>query len=212
LRWASPQQPQQPDLDELSDVSLDFLPMGTLACSSVISCRRSAHRGITVIFSWPSAPRTARFLTHGGRASRVALLPLSIGALVSGVVQSLGTRRGLFRHYWVLVKLALTLFAVAALFVHQATAISDAAGLAASAGAPLIHADRLHQLGIQLTADSSLALALLLTTTLIAVYKPWGLVGQVTRGLRVFGAAVMALIVAFIALHLSGHSQHRHSH
>jgi hypothetical protein len=42
---------------------------------------------------------------------RGALLPLSVGALVSGVVQSLGTKWGLLRHYWVLVKLVLTVLA-----------------------------------------------------------------------------------------------------
>jgi len=143
---------------------------------------------------------------------RGALLPLSVGALVSGVVQSLGTKWGLFRHYWVLVKLVLTTVAVVALFVHQTTAIAEAARLAASATGPVLQTGRMHQLGVQLVADSSIALLLLVAITLIAVYKPWGLVGSITRSLKVFLAAVTALVVAFIALHLSGHSPHRHSH
>jgi len=143
---------------------------------------------------------------------RGALLPLSIGALMSGVVQSLGTKWGLLRHYWVVGKLVLTLFATAALFVHQATAIAESARLALDATAPLLQSGRLRELGIQLLADSGIALLVLLTITMIAVYKPWGVVGYVTRSLKVFLAAVTALIVAFIALHLSGHSPHRHSH
>lgn len=143
---------------------------------------------------------------------RGALLPLSVAALVSGVVQSLGTKWGLFRHYWVLVKLVLTAFATAALFVHQTTAITEGARLAGDAAAPLLQGGRLRELGVQLVADSSIAVLLLLTVTLIAVYKPWGLVGYVTRSLKIFLAAVTALIVAFIALHLSGHSPHRHNH
>ena len=143
---------------------------------------------------------------------RGALLPLSIGALMSGVVQSLGTKWGLLRHYWVVGKLVLTLFATAALFVHQATAIAEGARLALDATAPLLQSGRLRELGIQLLADSGIALLVLLTITMIAVYKPWGVVGYVTRSLKVFLAAVTALIVAFIALHLSGHSPHRHSH
>lgn len=143
---------------------------------------------------------------------RGALLPLSLGALVSGIVQSVATKWGLLRHYWVVVKLVLTLFATTALFVHQTTAITEAARLAAEAAAPLLHSGRLRELSVQLLADSGLALLVLLTVTLIAVYKPWGVVGYVTRSLKLFLAAVTALLVAFIALHLSGHSPHRHNH
>ena len=143
---------------------------------------------------------------------RGALLPLSVGALVSGVVQSLGTQWGLFRHYWVLVKLVLTVFATVALFVHQTTAIAEAARLAADATAPLLQGGRLRELGMQLLGDSSIAALLLLAITLIAIYKPCGVVGRATRSLKVLLATVTALIVAFIALHLSGHSPHRHGH
>lgn len=143
---------------------------------------------------------------------RGALLPLSVGALVSGIVQSLGTKWGLLRHYWVVVKLALTLFATTALFVHQTTAIAEAARLADDATAPLLKSGRLRELGVQLLGDSGIALLVLLTVTMIAVYKPWGVVDSITRSLKVFVAAATALIVAFIALHLSGHSPHRHSH
>lgn len=143
---------------------------------------------------------------------RSALLPFSIAALVSGIVQSLGTRWGLFQHYWVVVKLVLTSLAVLALFVHQTTAITEAARLAADAATPVLGSVLLKELSVQLLADSALALSVLVAITLIAVYKPWGLVGHVTRRLRILLAAITALVVAFIALHLSGHSPHGHSH
>ena len=142
---------------------------------------------------------------------RGALLPLSVGALTSGIVQSLGTKWGLFKHYWVLVKLVLTVFATGALFLHQFTAVAEAARLASEAAAtfPTL---ALQQLGIQLRADAGLALLVLLTITAIAVYKPWGLVGHVTKSLRLFLAAITAIVVAFVALHLGGRSPHQHSH
>jgi len=162
-------------------------------------------------FARDAAVARAAYLMMGV-VGRGALLPLSMGALVSGVVQSLGTRWGLFRHYWVVVKLVLTSLAVVGLFVHQTTAITEAARLATDAAAPVLASGPLKELGVQILADSALALSVLLAITLIAVYKPWGLVGQVTRRLRILLAAVTALVVAFIALHLSGHSPHGHSH
>jgi hypothetical protein len=142
---------------------------------------------------------------------RGALLPLSVGALTSGIVQSLGTKWGLFKHYWVLVKLVLTVFATAALFLHQFTAVTEAARLASQAVVSQTSLP-LRQLGLQLRADAGLALLVLVTITAIAVYKPWGLIGHVSRSLRLFLAAITALLVAFVALHLSGRSPHQHSH
>ena len=49
------------------------------------------------------------------------LVPLSFASLVTGVVQSLGTRWGLFRHYWVLFKFAITLYAVVVLVQYMET-------------------------------------------------------------------------------------------
>jgi hypothetical protein len=165
----------------------------------------------TAAFSRDAALARAAYLTMAV-VGRGVLLPLSVGALVSGIVQSLGTKWGLLRYYWVVVKLVLTVLATAMLFTHEATAITDAARLAADATTSLLQSSPLHDLGVQLLVDSALAIPVLLTVTLIAVYKPWGVVDYVTRSLRVFLAAVTALIVAFLALHLSGHSPHRHSH
>ena len=164
---------------------------------------------ITALTSDGSTSRAAYLAMN--IVGRGALLPLSVGALTSGIVQSLGTKWGLFKHYWVLVKLVLTVFAAAALFLHQFTAVAEAARLATDAAAS--HGGLpLRQLGIQLRADAGLALLVLVTITAIAVYKPWGLVGHVSKSLRLFLAAITALVVAFVALHLSGRSPHQHSH
>jgi hypothetical protein len=144
--------------------------------------------------------------------ARGALVPLSIGTLVSGVVQSLGTRWGLFQHWWILIKLLLTVFATGALLLHEATAISEAARLAADAGAAVLQSGVPRELGMQLLADASAAALVLVAALAIAIYKPRGVVGRATHGLRVFLGAVFALVVAFVLLHLSGHSPHRHSH
>lgn len=58
------------------------------------------------------------------------ILPLVLGALLTGLIQSLGTVWGLFRHYWVLAKLVLTVF-VAIVLLLQLELISYLADVAA---------------------------------------------------------------------------------
>src|SRR5919198_3075049 len=50
-----------------------------------------------------------------------AIVPLALAALLTGIAMSLGTPWGLFRHYWVLISLALTNFAVFVLLLHMPT-------------------------------------------------------------------------------------------
>jgi hypothetical protein len=100
------------------------------------------------------------------------LVPLSFASLLTGLVQSLGTTWGLFRHYWVLAKLLINVFATLVLLMYTQTldALGDvAAETTFSSGdlrvlrspSPLLHAGA--------------ALLLLLVATALAVYKPRGL-------------------------------------
>ena len=52
---------------------------------------------------------------------------LSLTALATGLLLALGTQWGLFRHYWVLMKLLLAMLATYALLMHQFTAVAEAA-------------------------------------------------------------------------------------
>ena len=45
------------------------------------------------------------------------LVPLSLASLVTGLVSSLGTSWGLFRHYWVIAKLLINVFATVVLLM-----------------------------------------------------------------------------------------------
>ena len=53
--------------------------------------------------------------------ARTVIVPLALSALLSGLVISLGTAWGLFRHYWVVISLLLTTVATAVLLVEIAT-------------------------------------------------------------------------------------------
>lgn len=120
-----------------------------------------------------------------------AIVPLCAAALLSGVVQSLGTRWGLFRHYWVVAKLALTLFASAVLLVHL-PAVSAAARNAAInvAAAPVSQHGPGKQAGpAPIVIHAAGGAAVLVAITALSVFKPWGLTahGRRTRAAGLSG-------------------------
>jgi hypothetical protein len=99
------------------------------------------------------------------------IVPLCLASLVTGLVSSLGTTWGLFRQYWVLLKLLMTIPSTLLLLVHMPP-ISYIAGVAAETA--LSSAD-LHGLRIQMVVEASVALLVLLVATALSVYKPKGM-------------------------------------
>jgi len=99
-----------------------------------------------------------------------AIVPLAAASLLTGLVMALGTRWGLFRHWWVLISLMLTIGA-ALVLLSEASVIGDAAALAAR---PTTSAAQL--LALPPTLPHSLGgLAVLLVIQVLNVYKPQGL-------------------------------------
>ncbi len=100
------------------------------------------------------------------------LVPLALASLLTGLIQSLGTHWGLFRHYWVLFKLLMNVFATIVLLLYTQTLgfFADVAAETASSGAV---PDVLRSPSAVLHAG--LALLLLLVATVLAVFKPRGM-------------------------------------
>src|ERR671923_2401447 len=48
-----------------------------------------------------------------------AIVPLALASLLTGLLMALGTKWGLFRHYWVVFSLVLTTLAAAVLLAHM---------------------------------------------------------------------------------------------
>lgn len=101
-------------------------------------------------------------------AAWYALVPLAFAALLTGIIQSLGTPWGLFRHYWVLFKLLINVIATAVLLIYMGTFRSMAA-LAADQDTELSAVRSFSPV-----LHSALALAMLLLAMVLAVYKPRG--------------------------------------
>ena len=99
------------------------------------------------------------------------ILPLCIASLVTGLIQSLGTEWGLFRHYWVLFKFLITLVATLIFLIH----LQPVTRLASAAALSSLSATDLRPVRIQITVDAALALVALLVATTLSVYKPKGM-------------------------------------
>ena len=100
------------------------------------------------------------------------IVPLGFTALATGLLLSFGTEWGLRRYYWVLVKFVLTVGAIAALLLHQFTAVREAARRVSAVGSEPL--PQLGSLDLQLVVDASAALIVLLAAVFLSVFKPWG--------------------------------------
>lgn len=164
------------------------------------------------------------------RAGWLVLVPLAFASLLTGVVMSLGTTWGLFRHFWVVIKLAITIFSTVILLIYTGT-FRQMAHVAADATVAL---DRVRNPSPVLHAI--LAMLLLLTATVLAVSKPVGLTAygrrkQLEEGRRstptsipqrsaaatnaspwlyVSVGVVIAVILVVVILHLTGTVGGRH--
>ena len=94
------------------------------------------------------------------------IVPLALASLLTGLVMSLVTKWGLFRHYWVLVSLLLTIIATVILLVETQT-ISYFAAIAAD---PATSGDDLRALGSTLIHSVG-GTVVLLVILVLNVYK-----------------------------------------
>jgi hypothetical protein len=166
-------------------------------------------------------------------AAWFVLVPLAHASLLSGIVLSLGTTWGLFRYYWVVLKLGITAFATVILLIYMGT-FRQMAGVAADPvvdlevvrnASPIVHA--------------IVALVLLVSATVLGVYKPFGTTAYGARKLQeqrsvsalipasagtaraldadstpawiyVVGAVALALALLVVILHLTGANPTHH--
>ena len=102
--------------------------------------------------------------------ARYVIVPLAFASLVTGLIVSLGTKWGLFRHYWVLISFIMTVIATIVLLVETRT-ISGFAEIAASRATTV---ETLRSLGSTLVHSIGGSVVLLVVLVL-NLYKPQGL-------------------------------------
>jgi hypothetical protein len=168
---------------------------------------------------------TARSAYHAMELSAwFVILPFCLISLFTGILQATLTKWGLFRHYWIVVKLFLTLGATVLLLLHMRP-ISYLAGVAAD---PTFSNSQHSGQVIGLIAKAGASIVVLIVITTISVYKPWGKI-QLTKPTNnqfiniqddrktakkswKFYAliALIGLVIIFIIMHLFGGGMHGH--
>jgi ABC-type anion transport system duplicated permease subunit len=137
------------------------------------------------------------------------IVPLCFASLITGLVQALGTPWGLFRHYWIAVKLLIAILSTILLLLHMRAT----SRLATAAADVVLSSADLGRLRMQLTADAAAALLALLVATTLAIYKPRGMTryGARKEDQRTSGAPrwakllVAAIVLVLVALRLLTH-------
>src|SRR5215203_512429 len=96
------------------------------------------------------------------------IVPLACLAFLTGLVLSLGTPWGLFKHYWVVIALVLTTLSLAVLLLHMpsVSALAALARTADDAAVSRLGGDVLHP---------AFGILVLLVVTVLNVHKPRGL-------------------------------------
>jgi len=121
----------------------------------------TSHDGQTVLAAYRSMEVIGWFV----------IVPFSLTTLLAGLVQSLGTQWGLFRHWWVSVKFLLATGGTIVLLGHmQSVTLMSRVAREMTLSATDFRAQRTH-----LVVHAGGGLLVLLAATVLAVYKPWGM-------------------------------------
>jgi hypothetical protein len=142
-----------------------------VAFLALVVTAMTSHETQTLNAAWIAMELTGWF----------AIVPLALASLLTGLVMALGTNWGLFRHYWVLISLVLTIFATLVLLGNMQT-VSLLAGIAAEASSADV--GRLRA-GLQSELlHAGVGLLMLLVIQVLNVYKPRGMTPYGRRKLR----------------------------
>lgn len=142
------------------------------------------------------------------------IVPFCVTSLITGIAQAYFTKWGLLKHYWIVVKLFLTVMSTILLLLHLEP-ISYLAKVARNSSFTNIQYSG--QL-INLIGKTGAAILALLIMTTISIYKPWGKIqskqnfnqpnNMQEKNKKSISfyilIGLLALIIIFITMHLLG--------
>ncbi len=100
--------------------------------------------------------------------ARMIIVPLAICTLLVGILQSLITPWGLFRHYWVIFKLAITVLVILVLLMQ----LSPIAALARYATENSFDPAVLYRPRLSAALHAGVGLIILLVPVVLSIFKP----------------------------------------
>jgi len=144
--------------------------------------------------------------------SLYVIVPFCLGALLTGLIQALGTKWGLFRHYWIVVKLILTVASTALLLMH----LKPIRLLSEMAAEQKFPDASMYGLRMRIVADAGAGLLVLIAILVISVYKPWGRIKgtlnmqtiKKSRAKYIVIGIIVLVLCGIILLHLLGGEMH----
>jgi hypothetical protein len=101
----------------------------------------------------------------------LVIVPLAFASLLTGLVVSLTTQWGLFRYYWVIVKLIISVLAATLLLVHT----RPIGMLADAARGTAFDGPHVSSMQLQVVIDAAAAITALMVNVILSVFKPQGM-------------------------------------
>ena len=102
----------------------------------------------------------------------VAVPPLSVGVLLTGLLLGWGSKWGVLRYWWVLVKLILSSIMVVLVFTSLIPGINDLNSADATMSADAVR-DSLGSAPSQMMFPPIVSFLMLGTAAVLSIYKPW---------------------------------------
>lgn len=102
----------------------------------------------------------------------IAVPPLAVGMLVTGLLLGWGTKWGVLRYWWVVVKLALAVTMVLLVFFSLVPGVNDLSTADATMSADAVR-DSLGSVATQMLFPPIVSFAMLGTAAVLSVFKPW---------------------------------------
>ncbi|MCC6626593.1 MAG: hypothetical protein IT340_04225 [Chloroflexi bacterium] len=133
-----------------------------------------AKLALAVTAATADAPDLAVALYRSTVVLNAVFPPLAIGAIVTGVLLSLGTKWGVLQHYWVTTKLVLSVAVIATAIRFSDRLVGQAIAATAESAMPNSLLPALADPTALLIALAATHLLMLAIATVVSFYKPWG--------------------------------------
>jgi hypothetical protein len=105
---------------------------------------------------------------------RAIFPPAALGTLLTGITLSVGSAWGLFKHYWIVAKLVLTVAVIVTGVLFVGAWVEQAIAAASAPAADAVSISDVGPSSLLLISAAVAHLLMLGAATVISVYKPWG--------------------------------------